>query len=172
LIQFTPGGRLEMALMEARMKEGGRATNLQSSGLTPGQILKLEEQFGHDKPFPIAYLSWLGAVPRETNRSRAEFAPDATETEVKIPGTAEVVTVNASRTMPPKSSRRKGSTRIRGAPASLLRKNSSVAGRNAIPGRNSTPPNPTSPSFSNRNSAVCSKETSATRPATRNRSGR
>lgn len=93
LIQFTPGGRLEIALMEARMKEGGRSTNLQSSGLTPGQILKLEEQFGHDKPFLVAYLSWLGAVPRETNRSRAEFAPDAAETEVKIPGTAEVVTV-------------------------------------------------------------------------------
>jgi len=93
LIQFTPGGRLEMALMEARMKEGGRSTNLQSSGLTPGQILKLEEQFGHDKPFLVAYLSWLGAVPRETNRSRAEFAPDAAETEVKIPGTADVVTV-------------------------------------------------------------------------------
>jgi hypothetical protein len=93
LIQFTPGGRLEMALMEARMKEGGRATNLQSSGLTPGQILKLEEQFGHDKPFPIAYLSWLGAVPRETNRSRGEFAAEAAETDVKIPGTAEVVSV-------------------------------------------------------------------------------
>lgn len=93
LIQFTPGGRLEMALMEARMKEGGRVTNLQSSGLTPGQILKLEEQFGHDKPFPIAYLSWLGAVPRETNRSRAEFAPEATETAVKVPGTAAVITV-------------------------------------------------------------------------------
>jgi microcin C transport system permease protein len=93
LIQFTPGGRLEMALMEARMKEGGRSSNMQASGLTPGQILKLEEQFGHDKPFHIAYLSWLGAVPRETNRSRAEFAPEAQQTEVKIPGTAEVVTV-------------------------------------------------------------------------------
>lgn len=93
LIQFTPGGRLEMALMEARMKEGGRASNLQSSGLTPGQILKLEEQFGHDKPFFIAYLSWLGVVPRETNRSRAEFPADADETQVKIPGTANVVKV-------------------------------------------------------------------------------
>jgi microcin C transport system permease protein len=93
LIQFTPGGRLEMALMEARMKEGGRSSNMQASGLTPGQILKLEEQFGHDQPFHIAYLSWLGAVPRETNRSRAEFAAEALETEVKIPGTAEVVTV-------------------------------------------------------------------------------
>lgn len=96
LIQFTPGGRLEVALMEARMKEGGRASNMQSSGLTPGQILKLEEQFGHDKPFYIAYLAWLGAVPREINRSRAEFPADATETEVKIPGTAQVVTVRRS----------------------------------------------------------------------------
>jgi microcin C transport system permease protein len=93
LIQFTPGGRLEMALMEARMKEGGRSSNLQASGLTPGQILKLEEQFGHDKPFHVAYLAWLGAVPRETNRSRAEFAPEAVETQVKIPGTADLVTV-------------------------------------------------------------------------------
>jgi microcin C transport system permease protein len=93
LIQFTPGGRLETALMEARMQEGGRSSNLQSSGLTPGQLLKLEEQYGHDKPFHIAYLSWLGAVPRETNRSRAEFAADATETEVKIPGTADTLTI-------------------------------------------------------------------------------
>jgi microcin C transport system permease protein len=93
LIQFTPGGRLEMALMEAQMKEGGRSSNMQSSGLTPGQILKLEEQFGHDKPFHIAYLAWLGAVPREINRSRAEFPAEATEAEVKIPGTANVVTV-------------------------------------------------------------------------------
>lgn len=96
LIQFTPGGRLETALMEARMKEGGRGSSAQASGLTPGQILKLEEQFGHDKPFHIAYLSWLGAVPRETNRSRAEFAAEALETEVKIPGTAEVVKVRRS----------------------------------------------------------------------------
>ena len=103
LIQLTPGGRLGMALMEARMKEGGRATNLQSSGLTPGQILKLEEQFGHDKPFPIAYLSWLGAVPRETNRSRAEFAAEATETAVKIPGTAEVVSVRRLPNGPPQN---------------------------------------------------------------------
>ena len=68
LIQFTPGWRLEMALMEARMKEGGRSSNMQSSGLTPGQILRLEEQFGHDKPFHLAYLAWLGVVPREINR--------------------------------------------------------------------------------------------------------
>jgi microcin C transport system permease protein len=96
LIQFTPGGRLEMALMEARMQEGGRAGAQQTSGLTASQTLKLEEQFGHDKPFHIAYLAWLGVLPKETNRSRADFAPDATETRVKIPGTADQVTLRRS----------------------------------------------------------------------------
>lgn len=93
LIQFTPGGRLETALMEARSSEGARANARQSSGLTPGQLLKLEEQFGHDKPFLVAYASWLGLVPKETNRSRAEFAGEAKETEIKLPGTATLVTV-------------------------------------------------------------------------------
>ncbi len=98
LIQFTPGGRMELAMMEARSREAGRATKQQSSGLTPGQILKLEEQFGHDKPFFIAYSSWLGLVPRETNRSRNEFAADAMETEVKLPGTATLLKIRRTET--------------------------------------------------------------------------
>jgi len=93
LIQFTPGGRMAMALMEARAQGGGRANAQQGSGLTPGQLLKLEEQFGHDKPFFIAYASWLGLVPKESNRSRADFTGGAMETEVKLPGTASMVPV-------------------------------------------------------------------------------
>jgi microcin C transport system permease protein len=95
LVQFTPGGRLETALMEARLKESGRGgSGAQSaSGLTPSQELKLEEQFGHDKHFLVAYLGWLGAVPRETNRSREEFAEGAEEARVRVPGTAEFATV-------------------------------------------------------------------------------
>jgi microcin C transport system permease protein len=96
LIQFTPGGRLETTLMEARSGGGARANNRQGSGLTPSQELKLEEQFGHDKPFLVAYAAWLGLMPKETNRSRAEFVGDAKETEIKIPGTAEVVKVTVA----------------------------------------------------------------------------
>jgi microcin C transport system permease protein len=97
IIRFTPGGPMEQALMEARMKgesqRGSGSARGQSGGLTPGQLLKLEEQYGHDKPFPIAYAAWLGAWPKELNRSRADFAEGKLETEVKLPGTAEVVKV-------------------------------------------------------------------------------
>lgn len=92
LIQFTPGGPLEQSLMEARMKEG-RGSRDQSSGLTPSQILKLEEQFGQDKPFLVAYAAWLGVIPKETQRSREAFAEGKTEVDVKIPGTAQLAKV-------------------------------------------------------------------------------
>jgi microcin C transport system permease protein len=96
IIRMTPGGPLEQSIMEARMKgqgERGSSARQSSGGLTPGQLLKLQEQYGHDKPFLVAYAGWLGVLPRETNRSRAEFAEGQTRTEVKIPGTATVVTV-------------------------------------------------------------------------------
>ncbi len=96
IIRFTPGGPMEQALIEARMKSEGQrggGGRQQSGGLTPGQLLKLQEQYGHDKPFLVAYSAWLGVWPKETNRSRAEFAEGKTETEVKIPGTASVVMV-------------------------------------------------------------------------------
>ncbi len=96
IIRFTPGGPMEQALLEARMKnqgERGGNTRQQSSGLTPQQMLKLQEQYGHDKPFLMAYAAWLGVWPKEINRSRAEYAEGALETSVKIPGTATVVTV-------------------------------------------------------------------------------
>lgn len=96
ITRMTPGGPLEQSIMEARMKgqgERGGGTRQQSSGLTPGQLLKLQEQYGHDKPFLVAYAAWLGVMPKEVNRSRAEFAEGQTEAEVKIPGTADVVKV-------------------------------------------------------------------------------
>lgn len=96
IIRFTPGGPMEQALLEARMKSDGQrggSNRQQSSGLTPAQLLKLQEQYGHDKPFLIAYMAWLGTWPKDTNRSRADFAEGKMETEVKLPGTASVVTV-------------------------------------------------------------------------------
>ncbi len=96
IIRFTPGGPMEQALMEARMKaQGQRSSSSQQvqGGLTPGQLLKLQEQYGHDKPFLTAYAAWLGLLPKETSRSRSEFVEGQTETEVKLPGTADVVTV-------------------------------------------------------------------------------
>ena len=97
IIRFTPGGPMEQALLEARMKadgqKGGAAKQQSSGGLTPGQLLKLQEQYGHDKPFLQAYAAWLGLMPKETNRSRAEFAEGSEEVEVRLPGTAQLVKV-------------------------------------------------------------------------------
>lgn len=96
ITRATPGGPLEQSLLEAQMGgEKARATREQSS-LTPGQMLKLEEQFGHDKPFLVAYAAWLGLMSKEVNRSRSEFAGDAMETEIKVPGTVHVVKVTRS----------------------------------------------------------------------------
>lgn len=94
IIRVTPGGPLEQSLMEARMGgDKARGARREQGGLTPGQLLKLEEQFGHDKSFLAAYAAWLGLVPKEINRSRGEFAGDAMETNVKVPGTAVEVKV-------------------------------------------------------------------------------
>ncbi|HYF33740.1 MAG TPA: ABC transporter permease subunit [Prosthecobacter sp.] len=96
IVRFTPGGPMEQAMVEARMKnQGQRSGGAQqaSGGLTPGQLLKLQEQYGHDKPFWVAYAGWLGVWPKEINRSRAEFPEGKMETQVKIPGTADLVTV-------------------------------------------------------------------------------
>lgn len=96
IIRFTPGGPMEQALLEARMKADGQkggAAQQASGGLTPGQLLKLQEQYGHDKPFHQAYAAWLGLIPKETNRSREDFVEGANETEVRLPGTAQLVKV-------------------------------------------------------------------------------
>src|SRR5271155_2433994 len=91
IIRFTPGGPMEQALLEARMKtqgERGSSGRQMSAGLTPAQLLKLQEQYGHDKPFLVAYAAWLGVLPKEISRSRADYPDGKTETAVKIPGTA------------------------------------------------------------------------------------
>lgn len=95
IIRFTPGGPMEQALLEARMKADGQrgGSRQPAGGLTPGQLLKLQEQYGHDKGFLEAYAAWLGLWPKEINRSRGEFATDATEAAVRLPGTALEVKV-------------------------------------------------------------------------------
>jgi microcin C transport system permease protein len=95
IIRFTPGGPMEQALLEARMKVDGQRSggHQPAGGLTPGQLLKLQEQYGHDKSFLEAYAAWLGLWPKELSRSRSEFAADARETQVRLPGTALEVTV-------------------------------------------------------------------------------
>ena len=37
------------------------------------QMEELEEEYGLDKAMPVAYLQWLGALPREVKLSKGEF---------------------------------------------------------------------------------------------------
>lgn len=54
--------------------DGAKKTSSQGgSGLSEEQMEELEEQFGLDKAMPVAYLQWLGLVPKEVRISKAEF---------------------------------------------------------------------------------------------------
>ncbi|MGB0993867.1 MAG: ABC transporter permease, partial [Akkermansiaceae bacterium] len=56
-------------------------------------ILDAEEKHGYDVGVMHAYLRWLGVMPKEKFRSKAEFAEGATETKVLVSGTTYEVTV-------------------------------------------------------------------------------
>ncbi len=77
ITRFVPGGPMDRMLQQAagNAESGGakKASNSAGSGLSDEQLEELEEQFGLDKPIPIAYLQWLGAAPREVWLSKGEY---------------------------------------------------------------------------------------------------
>lgn len=64
---------LQQAAGNADSGGGKQASNEASGGLSEEQMEELEEQYGLDKSMPIAYLQWLGVVPREVSISKGEF---------------------------------------------------------------------------------------------------
>ncbi len=77
ITRFVPGGPMDRMLQQAAgsADAGGakKASNSAGSGLTEEQMEELEEQFGLDKAMPVAYLQWLGVLPREVRLSKGEF---------------------------------------------------------------------------------------------------
>jgi len=77
--RIVPGGPIERAMQEASAggggEEGGRTASdpRQQGGLSEEQIEELEEEYGYDKAIPVAYLQWLGMMPRERRMSKSEF---------------------------------------------------------------------------------------------------
>jgi len=74
--RFVPGGPMDRALQE--MSAGGEGDkgstdNKGGGSLNEEQIEMLEESFGWDKPIPVAYLQWLGAVPKESLKVKREY---------------------------------------------------------------------------------------------------
>jgi len=63
--RFLPGGPVEQALMQGQMADGQSSrTSGEGIGLAPRQVEQLEAYYGFDKPWPAAYVEWLGQVIR------------------------------------------------------------------------------------------------------------
>lgn len=77
ITRFVPGGPMDRMLQQAAgSADGGgakKATSSAGGGLSEEQMEELEEQFGLDKAMPVAYLQWLGVLPREVRLSKGEF---------------------------------------------------------------------------------------------------
>lgn len=77
ITRFVPGGPMDRMLQQAAggAETGGtkQTASNSSGGLSEEQMEALEEQFGLDKSMPVAYLQWLGALPREVLISKGEF---------------------------------------------------------------------------------------------------
>jgi microcin C transport system permease protein len=77
ITRFVPGGPMDRMLQQAAgSADGGgakKSSNKAGGGLSEEQMEELEEQYGLDKPMPVAYLRWLGVAPREVRISKGEF---------------------------------------------------------------------------------------------------
>ena len=83
--RIAPGGPLEQAMMEAQMVSmeggGGRA---EGAALSEEQLEQMKELYGYDKPVHVAYLVWLGVMPRELNRRDVDFIDGRTNLVVRM----------------------------------------------------------------------------------------
>ncbi len=64
ITRCVPGGPLEQALMRGRMVSGERGGGRpgQNAALSQEQIDQLKQYYGFDRPWYLAYLSWLGKI--------------------------------------------------------------------------------------------------------------
>lgn len=98
IMRLTPGSPIEkemQAAMAAGSEEGGGSAREEDQGtIQPKQILEAEEKYGYDVGVVKAYLRWLGVLPKEIMRSRAEFVGGKKEVVVKLAGSVQEVLVN------------------------------------------------------------------------------
>ncbi|MDE0593844.1 MAG: ABC transporter permease [Roseibacillus sp.] len=75
ITRIMPGGPIEQQMQEAAKAsmDGGGGAGKGGGSLTDEQLEELEREYGYDKILPIAYLQWLGALPRERRHSQEDF---------------------------------------------------------------------------------------------------
>ncbi len=103
IMRLAPGSPLEkdmQAAMAAGAEEGGGSVRQEDQGtIDPQQILEAEEKYGYDVGALKAYLRWLGAIPKETLRSKAEFTNGEDTTKVSLAGSTQQVLVKKDGTL-------------------------------------------------------------------------
>jgi len=101
--RLVPGGPVERLIQAAALagEEKGSENSEQSrSALGEEQLEVIEEEYGYDKPIFIAYLQWLGLMPKESQLSKKDFSSsDEAEQEVEVilRGSGEKVIVKISK---------------------------------------------------------------------------
>ncbi len=100
-MRLAPGSPIEKEMQAAMASgggEGGGGSSSKEKGsestIQPKQILEAEEKYGYDVGVMTAYLRWLGVLPKETLRSKAEFVSDAKKVKVHLAGTSQSVWVD------------------------------------------------------------------------------
>lgn len=98
VMRLAPGSPLEKDMQAAMASgaegQGGGGSRAEDQGtIDPMQILEAEEKYGYDVGVITAYLRWLGVVPKESMRSKAEFPPGEFGVKVSLAGSTRQVRV-------------------------------------------------------------------------------
>ena len=96
IMRLAPGSPLEQdmqAAMASGTEHGGSASSSKEgeSTIDPMQILEAEEKYGYDVGAITAYLRWLGAMPKETLRSKGVFIGGEETVTVALAGSTQQV---------------------------------------------------------------------------------
>jgi len=84
ITRITPGGPLEAAIQQANSMNAQRSLKNAGGSLSEEQKDELAAYYGFDKSFFPAYLSWLGVLPKETQKQFVKFEEGSNISKVTL----------------------------------------------------------------------------------------
>jgi microcin C transport system permease protein len=84
ITRITPGGPLEAAIQQAKSMNAQRSLKNAGGSMSEEQKDELAAFYGFDKSFFPAYLTWLGILPRETQKQFVKFEENETTSKVTL----------------------------------------------------------------------------------------
>lgn len=93
--RFVPGGPVEQMMQKQAMGaiSGQKATSQQGeSNLNEGDMEKLEEQFGLQESIGVAYLQWVGMLPKKIHITKSEYLPNSNTTDLILSESGRSIT--------------------------------------------------------------------------------